>query len=71
MKLIQECEVCKGEGKSEKTVGGVDSNGPWFEFREQECEECDGTGELSWEDDYESEEEAREAYPELKRIEHS
>ena len=71
MKIIQECEVCGGEGKVSPPVGGVDSNGPWVEYREKQCEECEGTGELSWEDDYESEEEVRETYPEILRVEYN
>ena len=38
-----ECAACDC-GMTETQVGGVDANGPWAEYRESKCHECDGSG---------------------------
>ena len=39
-----ECAACEGFGENETQVGGVNANGPWTEYREAKCYECDGSG---------------------------
>tara|TARA_R100001086_G_scaffold204643_1_gene120511 strand:+ start:480 stop:740 length:261 start_codon:yes stop_codon:yes gene_type:complete len=39
-----ECAKCGGYGVLEQTAHGVNANGPWVDFTEHDCDECDGSG---------------------------
>ena len=39
-----ECAKCEGYGVLEQTAHGVNANGPWVDFTEHDCDECDGSG---------------------------
>ena len=37
------CVKCEGRGVLEQTAHGVNANGPWVDFTEHDCDECDGS----------------------------
>ena len=39
-----EFSACEGYGEIESQRGGVNANGPWVDFIEHACDECDGWG---------------------------
>jgi len=55
-KITQSCEECEGEGIMERRTS-VDT------YRAIECEWCDGTGERSHEEEYDTITDAQDDYP--------
>ena len=61
IEIKTECADCSC-GKTEVTVSGVGASGPWVEYVNRECPECDGTGIKYYFEEYDSVAEAEEDY---------
>ena len=60
LKVICECDECMGQG----LIISIDPSD-----RGVVCPTCEGSGEVGYDEIYDTEQEAREDYPELKRVE--
>lgn len=68
IRIFLDCEDCQGHGKVEVTVSGMGSGGPWVEHNDRDCEECNSTGKIHYDEFYDSISDAMDDYPKALRF---